>query len=125
MPLSWTLPGHGAQRREALLHVGHANVPAARVREVATIILRSLGGLAQRFRNATEEVIRAGVEQQEADRLLGLHGGIGRTAGLCQRLAVRGAHPGLVWLDLVAEVHLAVPAASVVHVHGHGAAPRV
>src|SRR5438552_2934005 len=49
MPLSWTLPGHWAQRREALLHVGHANVPAARVREVATIILRSLGGLAQLF----------------------------------------------------------------------------
>src|SRR2546427_196462 len=96
MPLSWTLPGHGAQRREALLHVGHANVPAARVREVATIILRSLGGLAQRFRNATEEVIRAGVERLEVDRLLELHGGIGRTAGLCQRLAVRGAHPGIV-----------------------------
>src|SRR2546427_8284460 len=42
----------------------------SRVREVATIILRSLGGLAQRFRNATEEVIRAGVERLEVDRLL-------------------------------------------------------
>src|SRR5207245_11241367 len=110
MPLSWTLPGHGAQRREALLHVGHANVPAARVREVATIILRSLGGLAQRFRNATEEVIRAGVERLEVDRILELHGGIGRTAGLCQRMAVRGATPGIVGLDLAGALHLAVRA---------------
>src|SRR2546422_11643335 len=100
MPLSWTLPGHGAQRREALLHVGHANVPAARVREVATIILRSLGGLAQRFRTATEEGIRAGVERLEGDPLLELHGGIGRTAGFCPRLALRGVHRGVGGLDL-------------------------
>src|SRR5256885_16550372 len=89
MPLSWTLPGHGAQRREALLHVGHANVPAARVREVATIILRSLGGLAQRFRNATGEVIRAGGERLRGGRLAVLQGGIGGTVGLCPASAVR------------------------------------
>src|SRR5256885_8570194 len=114
MPLSWTLPGHGAQRREALLHVGHANVPAARVREVATIILRSLGGLAQRFRNATEEVIRAGVERLGVDRLLELHGGIGRTAGFCQPVAVPGAHPGIVGAYL---------APGVLSAHGAGRLP--
>src|SRR2546427_319248 len=100
MPLSWTLPGYRAQRREALLHVGHANVPAARVREVAAIILRSLRGLSQHFRNATEEVIRAGVERLEVDRLSKLHGGVGCTPDLCQRLtyvARTQGSSGLTW----------------------------